>query len=61
MSAKSDLESDILQAYNTAKEESSSEDADADAITEQLAQDMADAIDKFVKALVEDHTDDENH
>ena len=58
MSAETDLESEILTAYETSAEEASTSSPDPAAIVEQLAADMAAAIIKYVEAVIEEHLGD---
>ena len=59
MSAESDLENEILDAYKQAKQDGEDE-KDSDTIMENLAKNMADAIVKFVEEMLKDHEDDEH-
>ena len=59
MSAESDLENEILEAYNDSKADAEAE-KDSDTIMENLAQAMSAAIIKFVEEMLKDHEDDEH-
>ena len=59
MSAESDLENEILEAYKDSKADAEAE-KDSDTIMENLAQAMSAAIIKFVEEMLKDHEDDEH-